>query len=220
MYTSQLFHILFTASSQIICYNRIDIGGYSHPSGEVFMEVRDRIDEEIYKIGAPLIDTDFFEQAKLQCHHKRTSLYDHTMGVARIAVKICDRCDANHFPIDRRSVILAALCHDLGMIGRDEKYTNGFVSCQMHPYESALLAAEYFPDIDDETLRAIRRHMWPATPLPPLTVEEWALIQADKMASLEDVTGFNTFRESFPAAMMEHPLTGRIYTAAKGSARQ
>ena len=150
------------------------------------MEIRDRIDAEIYKTGAALIDSDFFQSSKNQIHHGRTTLYDHVIDVARVAVRLCNECSLRQKKVDRRSVILAALCHDLGMIGRDEKYANNSEACRIHPIESARLAKEYFPDISETALSAIRKHMWPLVPTMPTTREEWLVIRADKKASIDD----------------------------------
>ena len=153
------------------------------------MEIRDEIDREIYEVGKPLIDSEFFEATKNQAHHKKTTLYKHIMGVARWSVKICDRIEEHgRHDIDRRSVIIAALCHDIGMIGRDAKFANNFQACRQHPKDSAALMKEYFPDVDEATVKMVEKHMWPLHLTPPTSFEEWIVIQADKLASGDDIS--------------------------------
>jgi uncharacterized protein len=64
-------------------------------------------------------------------------------------------------------VILAGLCHDLGIIGRDEKYKNDFQCGQCHAGDSVISAKEILPDLDEMTIDSIQNHMWPVTKTPP-----------------------------------------------------
>lgn len=153
------------------------------------MIITDKIDQEIYTLGQKLIDTTFFQASKNQVHHKKVTLFDHTMAVTRRAVKLCDLLEKKGKEINRQSVILAALCHDIGMIGRDVKYKSDFEAWGKHPEESAKLTREFFPDIEDQTLEIIRKHMWPLTTALPTCREEWILIQADKVTSYHDIRG-------------------------------
>jgi len=160
------------------------------PGANIF-STSDPINEEIYNCGKELIDSDFFAMSLKQVHHKKTSLYKHIMSVARHAVLLCNIYEAKGHKINRKRVILGALCHDLGMIGRKDLYSNDVTAWFRHPWISAKRAKQFFPDIDKETLRIIKRHMWPITFLPPVTPEEWILIKADKAASFDDLSGID-----------------------------
>ena len=155
------------------------------------MNFEDKIDAEIYAIGAVLIDSPFFQRSKQQTHHRKSTLYDHTMDMTRHAVKLCDIYEKKHADephhLDRKNVIIAALCHDLGMIDRKEKYANDFQAWRQHPEESARLAKLFFPDIDDVALNAIRHHMFPITLSPPRNLTERIILQADKTISIYDI---------------------------------
>jgi len=148
-------------------------------------KTRQLIDQEIYNIGAVLLESELMNRAKTQRHHMSTTLYDHTMEVSRKSVMLCNKLEKRGKHVDRKNVIIGALCHDLAMVGRDEKYISGKEACKRHPIESAEIARDFFPDINDETVRTIERHMWPLTPDPPVSLEDWVVSQADKEASVK-----------------------------------
>ena len=171
------------------------------------MQIRDEIDAEIYSVGAELIDSPFFQKAKQQKHHRHSTLDAHVHAVARWSVRLCDHYERKGKRVNRKQVIIAALCHDLGMIGREEKYARTTQAWRKHPGESERLAAQYFPEIRESALKSIHRHMWPLTLVPPLSLEQRILSRADKLASVGDVfhrkkrtpsSGREKVREGYP----------------------
>ena len=82
--------------------------------------------------------------------------------------------------------MIAALCHDLGIIGRDRKYQSDSECFQCHAADSVRVAQRLYPDIDAKTLDAIRCHMYPLTRTPPKSAEGYILIAADKFCSVSE----------------------------------
>lgn len=150
------------------------------------MPINDEIDQEIYDVGAPLIDSRLMQKAKEQTHHGKTTVYDHTIAVTREALRICDHYRGQK-ELNRENVIIGALCHDMAMVGRYEKYRNNFITCIRHPKDSVIIAKEFFVDMDPAVKKIIRRHMWPLSLVPPTSVEEWIVLRADKVVSVKDV---------------------------------
>ena len=83
--------------------------------------------------GAEVLDSPEFRKAKEQKHHHVTTVGDHSLGVAYVSVKICRFLNAMHIKTDTESIVRGALCHDLGIVGRYEKFSNNLVCWQKHP---------------------------------------------------------------------------------------
>ena len=84
----------------------------------------------VRSFGAEVLDSPEFEQAMAQKHHHVTTVGDHSLGVAYTSVKICRFLNAMHIKTDTKAVIRGALCHDLGIVGRYEKFSNNQGSCR------------------------------------------------------------------------------------------
>lgn len=130
-----------------------------------------------------IVSTPQFQKSLAQKHHKDTTLGLHTLEVKKAAVKICEVLDKVGVKTDVNSVTAAALCHDLGMVGRDELYKNDVECWTKHSKDSVETARELIPDMDEKTEKAIRSHMWPFTKHVPTSREGWILVAADKYAS-------------------------------------
>lgn len=141
-----------------------------------------KIQNEIFERCGEIMKCSLMQESKEQVHHNCTTLYDHIMRVAEYTVLLCDECEAKGIPVDRQRVITAAVCHDLGIVGRARKFKSDTDAWVHHASCSVDETKKLLPGVDDKTLKIIEKHMWPITPVPPTCVEEWIILQADKKA--------------------------------------
>lgn len=137
-----------------------------------------------------IYDSRYFHTALNQTHHNQTTVAVHTLGVAVTSLRMYYFLNKLGISVDKEALLKGALCHDLGIVGRDEKFTNKHECMKRHPIDSVLAAREIFPDLDERTEDTICRHMWPCTPLPPHHKEGFIVTFADKYcAAIEGVSG-------------------------------
>ncbi|MCR5100053.1 MAG: HD domain-containing protein [Butyrivibrio sp.] len=145
--------------------------------------------------GKDILFTKNFDDAFNQVHHGCSSVGYHSIGVALISIYIAIFLSKIGFEICMRNVVVAALCHDLGILGRYEKYKNNRECCSRHPKDSvevykALSEKLQLSDVDNERVEnAIRRHMFPLTPIPPKYIEGVIINIADKASSIFEKVG-------------------------------
>jgi len=141
----------------------------------------------VRSFGAEVLDSPEFEQAMAQKHHHVTTVGDHSLGVAYTSVKICRFLNAMHIKTDTKAVIRGALCHDLGIVGRYEKFSNNLVCWQRHPRESCEVAERLLGGLSKCEKDIISHHMWPTTPVPPHCREGYVILIADKYCAVREV---------------------------------
>ena len=134
--------------------------------------------------GIDIMETSEFQRAFLQEHHFTTTVAEHSINVAVISLMICAVLNKLHVKFSTEAVVQAALCHDLGIIGREDKFRNDFECCFQHPLDSVEVTRELLPDCDEKTLKAIETHMWPVRPGCPKSVEGFIITTADKYAAI------------------------------------
>ncbi|MCR5303444.1 MAG: HD domain-containing protein [Lachnospiraceae bacterium] len=145
--------------------------------------------ETIEKYGEDIMNSSIFQEARNQTHHMKTSVADHSLAVAEMALRISRYLKRHGVEVDERIAVRAALMHDLGIVGRYEKYRNGFETYRKHPVDSIKIARELDPEADRRLMEAIRWHMWPLAKHLPNSSEGVAVLLADKAASITDLTG-------------------------------
>ena len=145
------------------------------------------IKEIIVKYGSHILCSDTFQETFGQTHHYKTTVGDHTLGVTAEAVKLCLRYgQTEDETLD--NVVTSCLCHDLSMIGRDEKYRNNLETLIWHPRHSAEVYKDLTGDDNERVVNAIHSHMFPLKPsIPPKHREGWILTLADKISSSKDI---------------------------------
>jgi uncharacterized protein len=145
----------------------------------------DRIDALFFEEAArDILENRVFLQSKNYIQHGKTSVYEHSLEVAQMCVKLSRFWKVK----DRRSLVRAALLHDFFLYDwHDEwKLTHGFT----HPVEAAKNARLHF-NVSDKEYSLIRSHMWPFTLLhPPRYKEGWFICMADKIVTLKEVLCF------------------------------
>ena len=139
---------------------------------------------DIIKYGHRILGSDLFAISFEQVHHKYTTVGEHTLHVAFKALDIAYKMQKKNKKVNIRYIVEAALGHDLGIIGRYEKFSNNIMCCYLHPKHSVEIIEAFIPDISFEVTTAIAHHMFPATPVPPTTLTGAILIMADKSATI------------------------------------
>lgn len=123
-----------------------------------------------------------FDQEKGLRQHGSTTVYAHSVNVARVSLKLSDKIPLN---IDNRSLIRGALLHDYFLydwhIPDDSRSLHGFA----HPGIALKNAGEDFV-LNSKEENIIQRHMFPLTPVPPACREAWIVCIADKYCALRE----------------------------------
>lgn len=146
-----------------------------------------RVRTEIHRYGDPVLHSDQFREALDQKHHGTSSVGEHTLRVTASSLRLSHALEHIGVFSDTRSIVQGALCHDLGILGRDQKYTSKRHCYVQHPKDSVSVARELIPELDAKTERIIRRHMWPIGGPLPRSREEIIVSLSDKYASVKDV---------------------------------
>lgn len=138
--------------------------------------------------GQSIIESPIFQSGYNQTHHLKMTVSDHAMDVTIMSVTYARLLKKLHIKINEKDLVQGALCHDLGILGRDEKFENNRECCKMHPVLSVEEAKKLIPDLDQKTSDVIRRHMWPATAfkLPPNSKEAFLVSLADKYSAIRE----------------------------------
>jgi 5'-deoxynucleotidase YfbR-like HD superfamily hydrolase len=146
------------------------------------------------KYGNQIMESPEFEQAMNQRHHKRSSVGMHTLRVVSASIWVCYILKKIHVQTDSESVVHGALCHDLGILGRDDKFESDKECYREHPMESVEVAERLLPELNETTKDIIRTHMWPVTPEVPTCKEAFIVSMADKVVAVRDYFSFGSSR--------------------------
>ncbi len=141
---------------------------------------------KINKYGQLILGTEYFETAMGQTHHGVTTVGDHSLHVAYYSLLICALLVKLGISISERELVRASLCHDLGILGRYDKYRNNRECCRRHPIDSGEVARDILPDLSEKERDAITHHMWPLNLHRPHSKEGWIITVADKMAATNE----------------------------------
>ena len=141
------------------------------------------MEEEYVKLMKCIIETDKYKSLKNYIHHKKISVYDHSIAVANLCYKYAKKKNLN---IDYKSLIRAALLHDYYLYDWHEKGKWHKPHGYKHPKIALENALKDYPDLNDIEKDSILRHMFPLTIIPPKYKEGWVLQKCDKEATLID----------------------------------
>ena len=157
--------------------------------------------EEWYLIVENILKNPEFQKRKLFMHHHNLSVWEHSILVSFKAYMV-----ASYFNADKRICAIAGLLHDFytqAWISTPEieklddgKYAkalkkkkpwykmHGFV----HGADAAKNYVKYFPELENKKItNAIKRHMFPLTPIPPKYKEGFIITTIDKLNSVREL---------------------------------
>ena len=149
---------------------------------------KDRIKGDLMRYGSDVLKSEEMKQAFEQTHHQWSTVGEHTFRVAFSSVMICYALRKLNIKVSIPAVVVGALCHDLGILGRSEKFSSAKECSREHPKESVEVAREIVSDMPEGTEDIIERHMWPAGESEaPNSIEGVVVSVADKYSAVKDI---------------------------------
>lgn len=149
---------------------------------------KDRIKQDLELYGDEVLQSEEMKQAFEQTHHQWSTVGEHTFRVAFTSVMICYALRKLNIKANIPAVVVGALCHDLGILGRKEKYSSAKECSIEHPKDSVEVARGLIDELPDKTEDIIERHMWPAGQSKiPNSLEGFVVSVADKYSAVKDL---------------------------------
>ena len=111
----------------------------------------EQIRKDLAHYGKGILDSEEMRRAFSQKHHTLSTVGEHTMRVARTSLAICYALRRLHIATDIPAVVTGSLCHDLGILGRNEKYDHAKTCSRQHPADSAELASKLVGELPEKT---------------------------------------------------------------------
>jgi len=149
---------------------------------------KDRIKGDLMLYGNDVLKSEEMKKAFEQTHHQWSTVGEHTFRVAFSSVMICYALRKLNIKVSIPAVVVGALCHDLGILGRNEKFSSAKECSREHPKESVEVAREIVSDMPEGTEDIIERHMWPAGETEaPNSIEGVVVSVADKYSAVKDI---------------------------------
>ena len=178
---------------------------------------REAMHEDLMLYGGKILNSEEMQRAFAQKHHTLSSVGAHTMRVAMTSLAICYALKKLHIKTDISSVVTGSLCHDLGILGRNEKYHSSGECSRQHPLDSVEIANKLTGGLSDKEADIIARHMWPVgKSKPPNSLEGAIVSAADKVAAVEDfVEGYGEKRPGIRGVIREIRNRGKESTEWK-----
>ena len=167
-----------------------------------------RLAKEIFRHGRDLILSDEAQKMKSFTQHGMTSVFEHTISVAKYSLKMANVLEKLGAKIDRRSLVRGAILHDYFLYDWHDKTVPGRrVHGFTHPTTARKNAERDF-NINDLEKDIISKHMFPVTPFPPMHRESVIVNLADKWCALcetfkVDVSSYIIYRVNFNIALAE-----------------
>ena len=149
---------------------------------------KERIKGDLMLYGNDVLKSDEMKQAFEQTHHQWSTVGEHTFRVAFSSVMICYALRKLNIKVSIPAVVVGALCHDLGILGRSEKFSSAKECSREHPKDSVEVAREIVNDMPEKAEDIIERHMWPAGESEaPNSIEGVVVSVADKYSAVKDI---------------------------------
>lgn len=153
------------------------------------------IRSRVNTLGSDVISTPEFRETYNRRHHLTTSVARHSIRVAGVCVVLSAGAGVLGIKVDRKLLIVAALCHDLGMLNRDT-YRTARETYRQHPVDAVPIIEESLGIHDEKLNNAVEAHMYPLNGTRPRSKEAVMLIIADKIGSVMDLFAFDHIRSS------------------------
>ncbi len=149
---------------------------------------KERIRNDLELYGSDVLQSEEMKQAYEQTHHQWSTVGEHTVRVAVSSVMICYALRKLNIKVSIPAVVIGSLCHDLGILGRGEKFSSAKECSKEHPKESVLVAREIVDELPEKTEDIIERHMWPVgDSKAPNSIESLVVSTADKYNAVKDL---------------------------------
>lgn len=144
------------------------------------------MDKKIMEFGTDILRSERFQTAMHVTHHKKHTVADHSIRVAECALKMGGALKKKGIEVEDSDLVRGALLHDIGMTDRKVHESRSFIKCFTHPRMGERIAESEY-GANKVQKNSIRRHMWPACIIPPLTAAGWIILVADKYCSMKEL---------------------------------
>ena len=149
---------------------------------------KERIRDDLMLYGNDVLKSEEMKKAFEQTHHQWSTVGEHTFRVAFSSVMICYALRKLNIKVSIPAVVIGALCHDLGILGRNEKFSSAKECSIEHPKDSVEVARNIVGEMPEKTEDIIERHMWPAGESEaPNSIEGVVVSVADKYSAVKDL---------------------------------
>lgn len=149
---------------------------------------KERIKGDLMLYGNDVLQSEEMKKAFEQTHHQWSTVGEHTFRVAFSSVMICYALRKLNIKVSIPAVVIGALCHDLGILGRNEKFSSAKECSIEHPKDSVEVARSLIGEMPEKTEDIIERHMWPAGESEvPNSIEGVVVSVADKYSAVKDL---------------------------------
>ena len=149
---------------------------------------KNRIKNDLMLYGNDVLKSEEMSDAFKQTHHKWSTVGEHTFRVAASSVMICYALRKLSIKGNIPAVVVGALCHDLGILGRNEKFSSAKECSREHPKDSVDVAKGIMEELPEKTEDIIERHMWPiGQSKVPNSIEGAVVSVADKYSAVKDL---------------------------------
>lgn len=149
---------------------------------------KERIKDDLMLYGNDVLKSEEMKKAFEQTHHQWSTVGEHTFRVAFSSVMICYALRKLNIKVSIPAVVIGALCHDLGILGRNEKFSSAKECSIEHPKDSVEVARNIVGEMPEKTEDIIERHMWPAGESEaPNSIEGVVVSVADKYSAVKDL---------------------------------
>lgn len=158
---------------------------------------KERIKDDLVLYGNDVLNSEKMKEAFEQTHHQWSTVGEHTLRVGFYSVMICYALKKLNINVSIPAVVIGALCHDLGILGRNEKFSSAKECSAEHPKDSVIVARELVADLPEKTEDIIERHMWPAGESEvPNSIEGVVVSVADKYSAVKDIVKGSEIRNT------------------------
>ena len=142
------------------------------------------VSQELYSLAGDILDSQVFLSMGDFYHHNRLTTLQHSINVAEKSLEYVNK---HNIQCDKRALAVGCLLHDLflydyHMKGNRMKKFHAFT----HP-KVALQNAELYFELSDLEREMIKKHMWPATIVPPTKKEAWIIVWQDKVCAVQEM---------------------------------
>lgn len=141
---------------------------------------------EIETLARDILNIDTVKKLLQYRHHKYSTVFDHSMAVARLSIYYANLLEKLHIKVDRKSLVRGALLHDYFLY---DWHTSSKWHGITHPKIAYMNAIRDF-NINKIEANIIKRHMFPLTPIPPTKRESVIVCIADKVCATRELLGF------------------------------
>ena len=139
--------------------------------------------------GKDILESRKFRLSNTYYQHNDTTVMRHSINVAANSISIAKKIEWIGFCIDRKALVRGALLHDYfgydyhdaNAAGNIHPHLHGF----FHPAIAAANARRDF-EVTKREYTIIKRHMWPLTIVPPVSIEGWIVCIADKYCAVRE----------------------------------